>query len=88
VVGSGAGAVIRRKLLGCIRRFRLRDRLGVSSSEDPLYRFHQWQANLRILMVQEIKTVPDVPLSHPFVERLSGTHPAGFLGPNVIVGSG
>jgi hypothetical protein len=41
--------------------------------DDPLYRFHQWQANLRILEVTEIKTVPYVPLSHPFVERLIGT---------------
>jgi putative transposase len=40
---------------------------------DPLYRFGQWQRNLRILDVQEIKTVPYVPLSHPFVERLIGT---------------
>ena len=45
----------------------------LSSDQDPLYRFHQWQANLRVLMVQEIKTVPNVPLSHPFVERLIGT---------------
>jgi hypothetical protein len=45
----------------------------VSSDHDPLYRFHQWQANLRILEVQEIKTVPYVPLSHPFIERLIGT---------------
>jgi hypothetical protein len=40
---------------------------------DPLYRFPQWQANLRILEVAEIKTVPYVPCSHPFVERLIGT---------------
>ena len=45
----------------------------LSSDNDPLYRFHQWQANLRILDVAEIKTVPYVPLSHPFVERLIGT---------------
>ena len=45
----------------------------LSSDHDPLYRFHQWQANLRVLEIQEIKTVPDVPLSHPFVERLIGT---------------
>jgi hypothetical protein len=45
----------------------------LSSDNDPLYRFHQWQANLRILEVTEIKTVPYVPLSHPFVERLTGT---------------
>jgi putative transposase len=45
----------------------------LSSDNDPLYRFHQWQANLRILEVTEIKTVPYVPLSHPFVERLIDT---------------
>ena len=45
----------------------------LSSDHDPLYRFGQWQANLRILQVTEIKTVPYVPLSHPFVERLIGT---------------
>ena len=39
----------------------------------PMDRFRQWQANLRILDVTEIKTVPYVPLSHPFVERLIGT---------------
>ena len=39
----------------------------------PLFRFDQWKANLRILEVSEIKTVPYVPVSHPFVERLIGT---------------
>jgi len=45
----------------------------LSTDNDPLYRFHQWQANLRVLEVTEIKTVPGVPLSHPFIERLIGT---------------
>jgi transposase InsO family protein len=45
----------------------------LSSDHDPLYRFHQWEANLRILRVTEIKTIPYVPWSHPFVERLIGT---------------
>jgi hypothetical protein len=45
----------------------------LSSDHDPLYRFVQWQANLRILEIDQIKTVPYVPLSHPFVERLIGT---------------
>jgi hypothetical protein len=51
----------------------------LSSDHDPLYRFHQWHANLRVLEVAEIKTIPyvplshHVPLSHPFVERLIGT---------------
>ena len=45
----------------------------LSTDHDPFYRFHQWQANLRVLEITEIKTVPYVPLSHPFVERLIGT---------------
>jgi putative transposase len=45
----------------------------LSSDHDPLYRYHQWQANLRVLGIQEIKTVPYAPVSHPFVERLIGT---------------
>ncbi len=45
----------------------------LSSDNDPLFLFRQWNANLRILDVTEVKTVPYVPLSHPFVERLIGT---------------
>lgn len=45
----------------------------LSSDNDPLFRYRQWEANLRILEVGEMKTVPYVPLSHPFVERLIGT---------------
>ena len=37
------------------------------------------RANLRILGIDEIKTVPHVPLSHPFVERLIGTMRREFL---------
>jgi hypothetical protein len=45
----------------------------LSVDSDPLSRFRPWQANLRILDVKDIKTVPYVPRSHPFVERLIGT---------------
>jgi len=45
----------------------------LSSDNDPLFLYHRWQANLRILDINEIKTVPYTPLSHPFVERLIGT---------------
>jgi hypothetical protein len=47
----------------------------LSTDNDPLYCIHQRQANLRILDVRELKTVPyaPFPLSHPFVERLVGT---------------
>lgn len=49
------------------------------SDSDPLFRFHRWQANLRILEIKEVKTVPYVPLSHPFIERLIGTVRREFL---------
>ena len=45
----------------------------LSSDHDPLFEYHRWKANLRILQVKEIKTVPFVTFSHPFVERLIGT---------------
>ena len=51
----------------------------LSSDNDPLYRSTQRQANLRILDVTEIKTVPYAPLSHPCVERLVGTLRRGCL---------
>lgn len=45
----------------------------ISTDHDPLFKFHRWQANLRILDIKEIKSVPYTPVSHPFVERLIGT---------------
>ena len=51
----------------------------LSSDHDPLFEFHRWKANLRILDATEVKTVPYVPLSHPFVERLIGTIRREFL---------
>ncbi len=77
IVGFGVqggivdGAALCRMFKRAIRGLAMPNHL--SSDNDPLYRFHQWQANLRVLEVTEIKTVPYVPLSHPFVERLIGT---------------
>jgi putative transposase len=77
IVGFGVhrgivdGPALCRMFRGAIRGAGLPKYL--SSDHDPLYRFHQWQANLRVLDVTEIKTVAYVPLSHPFVERLIGT---------------
>ena len=51
----------------------------LSTDHDPLFEFHRWKANLRILEIDEIKAVPHVPLSHPFVERLIGTVRREFL---------
>ena len=51
----------------------------LSTDHDPLFEAHRWRANLRILEIDEIKTVPHGPLSHPFVERLIGTMRREFL---------
>jgi transposase InsO family protein len=52
-------------------------RMGVpkylSTDNDPLFTYHRWLANLRILEIDELKTVPYTPISHPFVERLIGS---------------
>jgi putative transposase len=45
----------------------------LSSDNDPLFRYHRWQANLRILEIRKIKSISYTPVSHPFVERLIGT---------------
>jgi transposase InsO family protein len=45
----------------------------LSSDNDPLFRYHRWQANLRILEIRRIKSIPRTPVSHSFVERLIGT---------------
>ncbi len=45
----------------------------VSSDHDPLFRFHRWRADLGVLEVAEIKTIPGTPPSHSFVVRLIRT---------------
>ncbi len=44
----------------------------LSSDHDPLFEYHRWNANLRVFDVQEIKTVPYVPLWRPFIRRPMG----------------
>jgi putative transposase len=45
----------------------------LSSDNDPLFRFHRWIANLRVLQVDEVKAIPCAPRSQALVERLIGT---------------
>jgi putative transposase len=35
----------------------------LSTDHDPLFRFHRWLANLRVLEIEEIKSVPYAPIS-------------------------
>ncbi len=45
----------------------------LSSDNSPLFEHHRWQANLHILNIEAVRTVPYVPLSRPFIERLIAT---------------
>lgn len=45
----------------------------ISTDHDPLFQFHRWKANLRILEIEEVKSIPFTPISHPYMERLIRT---------------
>ena len=55
-----------------------------STDNDPVFESHRWQANLRVLEIEELKTIPYVPQSHPFVERTIGTVRREFLDPTLF----
>ena len=47
----------------------------LSTDHDPLFAAHRWTANLRILEIYEIKTVPHVPLSPWTIRSAIGAIP-------------
>jgi transposase InsO family protein len=51
----------------------------LSFDHDPLFQFQRWQTNLRVLGIETVQTVPLVPWSHPFVERLIRSIRAEYL---------
>ena len=51
----------------------------LSTDNDPIFQFGRWKINLEILNVDEIKNVPGVPTSHPFIERCIGSVRREFL---------
>jgi putative transposase len=75
--GTVAGADVARMFSTAIHGQGIPRHL--STDHDPVFEAHRWTANLRILGIDEIKTVPRVPLSHPYVERLIGTLRREFL---------
>jgi transposase InsO family protein len=75
--GDVSGADVCRMFNAAIYRHGVPRHL--STDHDPVFEAHRWAANLRILEIDEIKTVPHVPWCHPFVERLIGTVRREFL---------
>ena len=65
------GPSLCRKFNGATSRQGFPDR--ISTDNDPLFQYHRWKANLRVLEIEEIKSLPHVPMSHPFVEPLIGS---------------
>ena len=51
----------------------------LSLDNDPLFLFHCWKSNLRVLDIDELKPVPGTPTSHPFIERVIGTTRMEYL---------
>ena len=51
----------------------------LSSDTDPLFLFRRWQCNLRVLDVEELKSVPGTPTSHLFIERVIGSTRREYL---------
>ncbi len=45
----------------------------LSHDHDPLFKSNEWKRLIAVLQADEIWSVPFVPISHPFVERLIGT---------------
>jgi transposase InsO family protein len=56
----------------------------LSTEHALLFKYHRWRAHLRVLEIDEMKTIPYTPTSHPFVERLVGTIRGGFLDPTLF----
>ena len=59
------GVSVRRMFNRAIAGQQLPKHLG--SDHDPRFRFHRWLANLRVLAIEEVKSVPYAPASHPFI---------------------
>ena len=51
----------------------------LSYDNDPLFLFHRWKTNLRILEISELKSAPGTPTSHPFMARVIGTTSREYL---------
>ena len=69
--GAVDGPALCRMFSEATARQRPPDR--ISKDNDPLFQYRQWKANLSILEIEEIKSLPYIPMSHPFVERLIGS---------------
>lgn len=72
-----SGPILCRIFNSAIHGSRLPEYL--STDNDPLFRYHRWRSNLRILEIKEKKSIPYVTMSHPFVERLIGSIRREFL---------
>jgi len=45
----------------------------LSRDHDPLFNYHLWGVNLDLYGIEELKSIPFIPQSHPYIERAIGT---------------
>jgi len=43
--------------------------VNLSTDNDPLFEYWLWKANLESYEINEIKSVPNCPWSHPFIKQ-------------------
>ena len=53
--------------------------LRLSYDHDPLFKSHRWKTMLRVLQIKSMTSVPEIPVSHCFVERLIDSVRREFL---------
>src|ERR1700733_9736606 len=75
--GDLNGSIIYWMFNRVILRQSFPDRL--STDNDALFKSYRWQANVDVLGLDTINSVPNAPVSHPFVERLIGSVRREFL---------
>ena len=40
----------------------------LSTDNNPLFQFHRWKATHKILEIEEVKSIPLTPVSHPYID--------------------
>ena len=58
----------------------------ISSDNDPLFQYHRWKANMRVLEIIEIKSLSHVPMSQK-CGKANRQYQAGTTGSDLILDS-
>ncbi|MFK7824035.1 MAG: integrase core domain-containing protein, partial [Oligoflexales bacterium] len=51
----------------------------LSTDNDPVFNYHLWQIYIEMMNIEQVKSIPGVPTSHPYIERCIGSTRREFL---------